>query len=287
MDSLKHRLDALARRYNQPGFADTDPIQFPRRYTDARDIEISSLLTSTIAWGRRPMILRNAGRLHTLLDNQPYAFVRDGDIEAIPDANIHRTFFGRHLRHYLRALRIIYQRYGSLAALAAHVRAPQSEFPAWTLAEAIRGALAEANAQAPITGPDRCIPSDLNTTALKRLNMALRWMVRNDGIVDIGIWDVLSPSQLFIPLDVHSAATARHIGLLQRKQNDRRATVELTAALRKFRPEDPAIYDFALFGAGVNADSDIEAAQAPDSGRKESPQPPQSPGDCGTGSPRR
>ena len=91
----------------------------------------------------------------------------------------------------------------------------------------------------------------LDSTALKRVNMALRWLVRNDGIVDMGCWDVIKPSQLFIPMDVHVGNQARALGLLERKANDRKAVMELTALLRDFRPEDPVVYDFALFGIGI------------------------------------
>ena len=85
--------------------------------------------------------------------------------------------------------------------------------------------------------------------------MALRWLVRRDGIVDIGVWDVLDPSQLYIPLDVHVGNTSRQLGLLHRRANDRRATIELTDTLRRFRPDDPVWYDFALFGIGINSKS--------------------------------
>ena len=84
--------------------------------------------------------------------------------------------------------------------------------------------------------------------------MALRWLVRDDGIIDIGIWKLLKPSQLYIPLDVHSGQYGASFGLLERKANDRRAVVELTESLRRFNPEDPIIYDFALFGAGESGE---------------------------------
>ncbi|MDE5722950.1 MAG: DUF2400 domain-containing protein, partial [Paramuribaculum sp.] len=80
-----------------------------------------------------------------------------------------------------------------------------------------------------------------------------RWLVRDDGIVDLGLWRALRPSQLFIPLDVHVGNTARQLGLIDRKANDRRTTEELTALLRTRRPDDPVWFDFALFGIGVGA----------------------------------
>ena len=253
-ENIKELLDILAERYNTPGLITDDPVQFPRRFSEQRDAEIASLLVSTIAWGKRSMILRNAERMLAALGGEPYRFVMQGDIDAIPDCNFHRTFFGRHLRHYLRGLRLIYSRHGSLEGLARSIGAAGDPFPAWRIAEAVNAALADANSHCALDGPNRCMPADTDGSALKRLNMALRWLVRNDGIVDLGMWSVLTPAQLFIPLDVHSGNTARAIGLLSRRQNDRRAVLELTEHLRAFKPDDPVIYDFALFGVGVNAD---------------------------------
>lgn len=253
---MKQLLDSLVEKYNTPAFVADDPVQFPHRFTDKRDIEITSLLISTIAWGRRPMILRNSDRLLEILDNEPYDFLMSGDIEAIPDDNIHRTFFGRNLKYFLRGLREIYNKYGTLEDFAVAVGAPDSDAPAWLIARKINEVLCDANTRHPLAGPTRCLPERPETSALKRLNMALRWLVRNDGIVDLGVWTALKPSQLYIPLDVHSAASARSFALLSRRQNDRKAVEELTANLRKFRPDDPTIYDFALFGLGAIGEGD-------------------------------
>lgn len=83
--------------------------------------------------------------------------------------------------------------------------------------------------------------------------MALRWLVRDDGIVDMGLWKALTPAQLFIPLDVHVGNVSRELGLLTRKANDRKSVMELTEVLRSFRPDDPVIYDYALFGIGIES----------------------------------
>lgn len=252
MTSLKDTLDQLTARYNVPSFADRDPISFPKRFTDQRDIEISAFLTSVISWGRRQMILNNAERLHGMLDHRPYRFVMEGDIDSITDDNIHRTFFGRHLRYALRGLREIYARHDSLEAFAADKDVQHHPSPAWRLAEEINAVFCQANNNCgeSLSGASRCLPADSDKSALKRFNMALRWLVRNDGIVDIGCWSLLKPADLYIPLDVHSGNTARALGLLNRKANDRRAVEELTSALRQMRPDDPVAYDFALFGAG-------------------------------------
>lgn len=260
MDNLKNFLDERVVRFNEPGFIADDPVQFPRRFSDKRDIEIASLLVSTISWGKRPMILRNAERLLGLLGNEPYNFVADGDFTTVPDGNIHRTFFSRHLLYYLNGLRSLYRRYGSLEDFAHACGACSAEAPSWHLAEALSCVLADANAACRHStgGPDRCLPSKPSTSALKRFNMALRWLVRDDGIVDIGCWSAIRPPQLFIPLDVHVGNVSRGIGLLTRTQNDRRAAEELTCALRRLRPDDPVVYDFALFGLGESGEFDGE-----------------------------
>lgn len=247
-NDLRELLDQEAARINNPSFIADDPVQFPRRFADLRDIEITSLLTSAIAWGNRKMICRNCDKMLALMDNKPYRFVADGDFEDLPDGNIHRTFFTRNLKHFLRGLRSIYSRYPSLADFAAAKGVARSEFPAWSLVEAINAELCMANDGA--TDP-RCLPLNLDNTALKRVNMALRWLVRDDGIVDLGVWDFIKPSQLFIPLDVHVGDTARELGLLTRKAADRKAVIEITSHLREFRPDDPVIYDYALFGIGM------------------------------------
>lgn len=250
--ALKPMLDSLVKQYNVAEFVTEDPLQFPRRYDDKRDIEISALLTSTIAWGRRSMILRNANRMHALLGDMPYPFLMEGNIDDVPDDNIHRTFFGRHLRYFLRGLREVYSRYGSLEDFAVATGADRTAAPAWEIARGLNAILAEANSKYPLDGPTRCLPDKVDVSALKRFNMALRWLVRRDGIADIGVWEALKPSQLYIPLDVHSGNTARAMGLLSRNANDRKAVEELTANLRILDPDDPTVYDFALFGAGVS-----------------------------------
>ncbi len=247
---LKYLLDSLVERFNVPSFADNDPLGFPRRFSDKRDIEISAMVTSTISWGKRAMILNNAQKIHDIMDNQPYKFILEGDIDAIGEGNIHRTFFGCHLRYLLRGLRELYVRYGSLEDFAHSVGCAASEAPAWLLAEKLGKFIADANVLDPLEGPSRCLPDNVSGSALKRFNMMLRWLVRNDGKADIGCWEVLTPAQLFIPLDVHSGNTGRQLGLLNRKANDRRAAVELTESLRILNPQDPTIYDFALFSVG-------------------------------------
>lgn len=249
-EQLKLLLDTEAERINTPEFIGDDPVQFPRRFTDPRDIEIAALLAATIAWGNRTMICRDADKMLTLMDNQPYRYVMDEGYEDLPDMNIHRTFFAKNLRHYLRGLRKIYTEHDTLQDFARKERVGEAEQPSWRLVGAMNRELSAANGG---EQDSRCLPGNLDNTALKRINMALRWLVRDDGIVDLGIWDVIKPSQLYIPLDVHVANVSRRLGLLERHSNDRKAVLELTGKLRQFRPDDPVYYDYALFGIGVTA----------------------------------
>lgn len=252
-NELKELLDSEALRINAPEFIADDPVQFPRRFEDVRDIEIASLLTSAIAWGNRRMICRDCDRMLSLMDNKPYAYMMDEGYEDLgDDGNIHRTFFNRHFKYFMRGLRRIYAGHGTLQEFGRREGIADAELPSWRLVEGINRELAEANgAGADASMASRCLPQNLSTTALKRVNMALRWLVRNDGIVDMGVWDVIKPSQLYIPLDVHVGDVSRELGLLTRKSDDRRAVLELTANLRRYNPTDPVIYDYALFGIGM------------------------------------
>lgn len=242
-------LNEEAEHFNRPEFVAADPIQFPRRFSRLQDIEIAGLLSATIAWGNRKMICSNCEKMLSLMDYQPYNYVMNEGYEDLGERfNIHRTFFSTDFAYMLRGLRLIYKKYASLDDFCNKSNVPQEALSPWHFAEHLGRAFAEANDE--LTN-SRCLPVNLQSTALKRINMLLRWLVRDDGIVDLGVWRSLKPSQLFIPLDVHVINTATALGLLSRKQADRKAAVSLTDTLRPLRPEDPAVYDFALFGIGI------------------------------------
>lgn len=242
-------LEQEAARFNRPEFIADDPVQFAHKFDAIPDIEIASLLTAVISWGNRKMILRDADRMMQLMDYQPHKYVLEKGYEDLdPAVNIHRTFFGRHFQWFLRTLREVYTRNGSLDEFAVANAVGADAAPAWKLAELLGRIAVDVNGGE--TCP-QCVPTNLKTTALKRLNMALRWFVRNDGIVDLGIWQSIRPAQLYVPLDVHVGNTARNLGLIERKANDRCTVELLTDQLRQLRPDDPAIFDYALFGIGI------------------------------------
>lgn len=246
---IKDLLDAEAERINSKDFIADDPVQFPRRFTKLEDIEIAAFLSATIAWGNRKMICRDCDRMLALMADDPANFILEKAYESVnDDLNIHRTFFGRNFKHWCRGLDRILCRYGSVEGLAVNKKVASDPLPAWRLASYLLEELRIANEG---KTDSRCLPTNISTSALKRLNMTLRWLVRNDGIVDLGVWTALKPSQLFIPMDVHVSEVSRELGLIERKSNDRKAVEELTAVCRELRPDDPAVYDFALFGIGM------------------------------------
>lgn len=246
-------LEQEAARINSPAFIVDDPVQFPRRFSDQRDIEITALLSAMIAWGNRKMICRDADRLLDIMNNEPYLYLKSGSWRELDDRrNIHRTFFARDLKYFMAGMELIYRKFQSLDALGREIEVNRYEAPAWRLVEELHKYMYEANGGGACP---QCFPTNLRTTALKRINMALRWLVRDDGIVDMGVWKSIPKSKLFIPLDVHVGNVSRSLGLLERRSNDRKAVEELTSVLRQFDPSDPIKYDFALFGLGIESKS--------------------------------
>jgi uncharacterized protein (TIGR02757 family) len=247
-EELKEFLDFKVEQYNKPEFIETDPVQIPHLFSRKEDIEISGFLTATISWGNRKSILKNANSLMDLLDHAPYDFVMqhtEADLERLENF-VHRTFNGRDLKYFILAFQNIYQQHNGPEAIFSKYSNNNSLQPAIHEFKKIFFELPhEVRTEKHVSDP-------LKNSAAKRINMFLRWMVRNDrNNVDLGIWQSLSPKQLSCPLDVHSGNVARKLGLLQRKQNDAKALAELDSALRKMDPEDPVKYDFALFGLGV------------------------------------
>lgn len=247
---IKEFLDEKVVRYNNSGFIETDPISIPHLFSKKQDIEIAGFLTATIAWGQRKTIMNNANRLMQLMDQAPYDFIVNagaGDYKAFQKF-VHRTFNGEDCVYFLRALKHIYKKHGSMEqAFAAGIQKNDKDVK--NSISGFRKIFFE------IEHPSRTgkhVSDPLAKSSAKRLCMYLRWMVRNDKCgVDFGIWKKISPKQLCLPLDVHTGNISRKLGLLQRTQNDWQAVEEITGILRKFDPDDPVKYDFALFGLGA------------------------------------
>lgn len=246
-EELKDYLDFKADQYNNPNFIESDPIQIPHRYKIKEDIEISGFLASTIAWGNRKMIINSATRMMEAMGNNPYDFVMNAtnnQIEAI-DNIVHRTFNSEDFRYFIKSLRNIYMNHGGLE----NVFSTNNSINLQNRISEFKKIFFEIDHPLRTT---KHISDPLKGSSSKRINMFLRWVSRKDtNGVDFGIWNAVSPSELSCPLDVHSGNVARALGILNRKQNDQKALIELDEALRKFDPTDPVKYDFALFGLGV------------------------------------
>jgi uncharacterized protein (TIGR02757 family) len=227
-------------------FIERDPVQFPRRFSKRADIEIAAFLTATIAWGRRDLIIRSADKMFSLMEPGPAAFVMAGDYRKLKDRCVYRTFFEDDLNYFCKGFKACYAKYGSLEKIFAS--APDI----WQGIALFREGMAAANKgrySKHIADPGA---ADRSGSACKRINLALRWLVRK-GPVDMGLWKSIRPASLYIPLDLHVARTSRRLGLLERKSNDKKAVIQLTSKLREFCPEDPVKYDFVLFNTGLTS----------------------------------
>lgn len=243
---IKALLDIKYEQFNSFDFIATDPIQIPHQFQKKQDIEIIGLLVAIIAWGNRKSIIKNGEKLAALLEQEPYNFIKNTSIQEIKKLHfIHRTFQSEDLHNFLIALKKYYSENDSLEnAFISDDKLGMSDRIVH-----FRNKLGQyfetARTQKHLANPRK-------GSSAKRINMYLRWMVRQDDQgVDFGIWKKVSPSLLHLPLDVHTGNVARKLGLLQRKQNDWKAVEEITKQLQVFDPQDPCKYDFALFGLGA------------------------------------
>jgi uncharacterized protein (TIGR02757 family) len=241
---LKDFLDFKANQYENSDFIQFDPIQIPHSFSSKEDIEIVSFLMATIAWGNRKSIIANGSKLIEIMGNSPLEYVL-GYNPKEEFSFVHRTFNSVDLDFFFRSLKNIYLNGGleksfQLEEENGGLKSRISNFRKLFLSTEHM-----PRSQKHISNPQA-------NSACKRLVMFLRWMVRDSKKgVDFGIWKSISPSELYIPLDVHTGNIARKLGLLERTQNDWTTNEELILKLREFDPKDPAKYDFALFGLGA------------------------------------
>lgn len=249
---LKEFLDTKVIQYNNPSFIESDPIQIPHGLQNQgarkEDIEIIAFLVSIIAWGNRKSIIKNGKRLVEIMGSSPFDFVSNFSNKDIKYLSgfVHRTFNEFDLSYFMFALQDIYNRQGGMELL----------FSKNIKNNSIQPSIHEFKKQffslPHLQRTEKHISDPLKNSAAKRINMFLRWMVRNDSAgVDFGLWKSISPGVLSCPLDVHTGNVARKLDLLTRKQNDGKALAELDSALRSLDTKDPVKYDFALFGLGV------------------------------------
>lgn len=226
---MKETLVGWAEEYNDPKYFQEDPIIFPARFArryeageaSLADVEIAALLSSHLAWGRRAMIVRDCERMFEEMDWQPYGYVMNGEYRD-EDVSLHRTIKWSEFAGICGRLRGLYSERNSLEGLS------------------------DMDFRCRVYGQkeDRKAPN-------KKISMMRRWLVRDDGKVDLGVWRSSDKKDLILPLDVHVYDQATALGLTGRRQKDIVTAQEITDAFREIWPEDPCKGDFALFGYGV------------------------------------
>jgi uncharacterized protein (TIGR02757 family) len=253
-DHLKDFLDQAVEKYNQPDFISNDPICLPHLFTKKQDIEIIGFWVAILAWGNRTTIIKKGRELLNLMDNSPHDFVlhhQENDLKRFLNFK-HRTFNATDTLYFIDFFKRHYQKFDSLER--AFIQDIDNEdFMMEKALNSFQKYFCDS-----IDFPLRTlkhIASPARNSACKRINMFLRWMVRKDDKgVDFGIWENIKPAHLICPCDVHVERLARKFGLITRKSMDWQTALELTENLRKFDPQDPVKYDFALFGLGVDND---------------------------------
>jgi len=252
--NLKAFFDEKVDRYNQPYFISADPICIPHLFSKKQDIEIAGFFAAIFAWGNRTTIINKSKELMQLMDMAPHEFCMnhsDNDLKKLLQFK-HRTFNATDLLYSIEFMKHHYSKQKSL----------ESAFFSDEILKSGNQNLVELGLIhfheyffSLEDAPNRTrkhIATPYKNSGCKRLNMYLRWMVRNDKQgVDFGIWKKIKPAMLICPIDVHVARVAKRFQLLDRKQADWAAAIELTQYLRNLDPNDPVKYDFALFGLGV------------------------------------
>jgi uncharacterized protein (TIGR02757 family) len=252
-DELKYLLDEKVELYNHPSFIKNDPISIPHLFVQKQDIEIAGFFAAIFSWGNRTTIINKSKELMQLMDNSPHQFItthQPKDLKQLLSFK-HRTFTADDLFYFIEFLQRHYTTHNSLED--AFVKGLDKKDK--TIGNGLAGFRNYFFSLEHLQRTEKHISSPVQKSTCKRLNMFLRWMVRNDDKgVDFGIWKKISPSQLICPVDVHVARVARQLGLLKRKQTDWLTAIELTDYLRTLDKHDPVKYDFALFGMGVMED---------------------------------
>lgn len=272
---LKEFLDAKVELYNQPGFIENDPICIPHQFKLKQDIEIMGFWSSMLAWGQRKTIINKCNELINLMGGAPYDFIMNHqEIDLKPFLSFkHRTFNDIDTLYFIEFFKQHYRYNSSLENAFTGIDLKSgldgSKFEGFDLQRANSSEKTDFTRKSVenclnyfreyfFSLPDypsrtkKHVSSPKQKSTCKRLNMFLRWMVRDDQKgVDFGIWKSINPSMLICPCDVHVDRVARKLGLITRKQTDWLTAVQLTENLSLFDTADPVKYDYALFGLGI------------------------------------
>lgn len=237
-EEVRQILVEAADRCECAAFIEGDPVQFPHRYTDRRDIEVSAFIAAWMAYGSRKVFLGVLDRLHSMMDaaGGSYRYVTTGawrNQDAV--GCLYRFYKWEDFSMLCARMADVYSRMESLEDLF---------IPGEPLEKGVLNLCREFEG---VNG----IPVPGSSSANKRLYMFLRWMVRKGSTVDFGIWTRVTSAQLLVPVDTHVYATAKALGLTSRSSADLKTSIEITAQMTEIWPDDPARGDFALYGSQV------------------------------------
>lgn len=249
-EELRDLLEHLHDKYNRPEFIEPDPISIPHSFSDRHDREVAGFMAATIAWGNRKAIVKSAARMMQYMDYSPADFVRNASASELAhlQSYVHRTFNGQDFTDFVLAIRGITEHWGGIGEFFEQNYVATQSIPQVLSLFRKEFFSIEHNPHC-----EKHLSSIDKGAACKRLNMYLRWFVRQDDRgVDFGLWKKIPMSALYLPLDVHTGNMGRALGLLTRKQSDWKATDEITRSLREFCSDDPVRYDYSLFGAGID-----------------------------------
>lgn len=230
-EEIKNRIDSFQVRE----MFNNDPVSFLWKYKDKRDIEVAAVICSVLAFGQRQQIYKACEKTLALMGDSPYKYVMEQLNYEFSD-DVHCWYRMLKMYHFYDICQRLKLLFSSNADLEEAVLFNVEELNQ-TYCEALVDFFKDLDG----------FPQDTKSCC-KRVNLMLRWLVRRDSSVDVGIWTKLDQSKLLLPMDVHSLNTARKYGFLKRKSNDMKAVLEVTEWARTICPDDPASLDYFLFG---------------------------------------
>ena len=247
---LKTQLDKYIEQYETKDFIKDDPVQFVHRFSTKEDNEIAGFIASMYAYGKREVFIEKLNHIFNLMDNKPFDYVKAFDWKSNNINNCDYRFSKDcDLIQILKILNTLYNEKETLESLFRY--SYEQKHHIWYMFQGVVDYFYARVDMQVTKGFYHLLPNPAKKSALKRLNMLMRWFVRN-SVVDIGIWNFVDKSELLIPLDTHVAKISRKLGLLKRNDNAYESVIEITENLKTFDANDPIKYDFALFGYGVN-----------------------------------
>lgn len=252
---IKDVLERLYVKYNHHELISPDPLQFAYLYSNPADMEIAAFLASALAYGRVQQIEKSLTDLLGRMGDSPSEFVINFDEDkrqTLKDFK-HRFTTSDDISDLLVLLRTIINRCGSIEQYFAIGYNPSDRNIIPALSEFCNSLLdihAAGGGRQPARGLKYLLVNPDGGSACKRLNLFLRWMVRNDD-VDTGLWKSIEKARLIVPVDVHMSRLCKILGLYRRKTASLSAALEITKSFAEIEPADPVKYDFALSRIGI------------------------------------